>query len=82
MAASPLRRGRSVAGERGRDEGVSGRGGYVVAVTWGWVDVAAGGNVIFWMSARLGGTDTTAKLVRAAAKWLVPGLISSADIAR
>ena len=31
-------------------------------------------NVVFTKSARQGGTDTTAKLVRAGAKWLFPGL--------
>ncbi|SDD51479.1 hypothetical protein SAMN05216410_3405 [Sanguibacter gelidistatuariae] len=47
------------------------------AVTPIWFDGFASATVMFWKSARPGDTDTTAKLVRAAAKWLVPGLIST-----
>ena len=54
----------------------------MVAVTASGFDERGGVNVIFWMSARLGETDTTAKLVRAGAKWLVPGLVSYTDGAR
>ena len=53
----------------------------MVAVTSISVDACASANVIFWMSARPGDTDTTAKLARAAAKWLVPGLISCTEVA-
>ncbi|GAA3215385.1 hypothetical protein GCM10010488_12580 [Oerskovia jenensis] len=44
----------------------------VTGVTAHGFDLAGHLDVIFWMSARQGGTDTTAKLFGAAAKWLVP----------
>jgi len=46
--------------------------GAVTRVTAPGFDLARHLDVIFWMSARQGGTDTTAKLLGAAAKWLVP----------
>jgi len=46
--------------------------GAVTGVTAPGFDLVGHLDVIFWMSARQGGTDTTAKLFGAAAKWLVP----------
>jgi hypothetical protein len=53
--------------------------GSVVRVTRSGFAFLAGLRVMFWMSARQGGTDTTARPVRAGAKWLVPGLVSSLE---
>ena len=44
-----------------------------MAVTGRGLDAPVRVPVMFWTSARQGGTDTTAKLFGADAKWLVPG---------
>ena len=44
----------------------------MTGVTTARFDLPGNLHVMFWMSARQGGTDTTAKLLGAAAKWLVP----------
>jgi len=49
----------------------------VTGVTTERFDLPGNLHVMFWMSARQGGTDTTAKLFGAAAKWLVPQVGSS-----
>ena len=56
---------------------VRGRSGAAVTgVTSGQVDLGVHVPVMFSKSARQGETDTTAKLLGAAAKWLFPGLES------